>query len=426
MTQAALCTMEYEPLKSSLWGRFGAILAPLCLYIALWGGLCGMAGLANFGVTPLLFGAGWLFLAAFLPKKPLHSGLLLAAAGILSVLLLLLRPADCLGGAGLLLNRLFAASEAQQAYLYEKFVFVGDEAALQYLLVPLGLLSGALLGAGGRWGRLWPATLLTLLFCGGSAYLGVPPQPGWLVLLALGTVLTLLTGRVRPPLWAVGGALGLLAALTAILFLLFPGESAPLSAWEEGARDALAGHTVAYGEAVAATPPPQLPQTEQSQFYWEEETAGDLGGQELQWSRKMTAWLVILLFALALFLPALFSDWIRRRRGKNRAFLTDPDAAAATRSAFLYALGWLRLGGLPTLNRPYSGYGEALENTFSPQLRRQFEAVLPLWQEAAYSPHPMGEDQRRAMAEFLDAAQAQSWDKLNRWGRFKAKYILAL
>ena len=135
---------------------------------------------------------------------------------------------------------------------------------------------------------------------------------------------------------------------------------------------------------------------------------------------------MILLFALVLFLPALLSDLQKRRRAKNRAGLDGPDSGASIRAMFLYTLRWLYLGGLAPANIPFSGYTGQIEAVFSQEIRAGFEEVLPLWQEAAYSGHQLGEAERARMRRFMETTTRSVWDGLGRRGRLLAKYVYAL
>jgi len=408
---------EASPLPGRLWGA----LRTLLLYATLWGCLCDMAALGALPLLPLLTGGIPCLLLPLLPDRPRRRVALALAVGSLLVLLFLWGTWG--DGVKYALNRLLAASEARQSYLYERFSLTAPEgqwpALLRSALLILGLAAGGLLSLPGKGISLLAFGGL----CGVEAYLGLSPTFGWCALLTVGILLTLLERWESSLPWLAVGALALVWGLT---LTLFPGESLPLSTWEEGARDRLALQTVAYGELPQATPTPPPPEEDHSQFFQEEDTAGALGGFQLTWTRPMKAGLAIALFALLLFLPALLSDRARRRREANLRALDHPDSAQATRNAFLYALRWLRLGGLDLPNGPYSHLTGPISDRFSPELAGQFQALLPLWQEAAYSAHPIPSEGRQAMRAFADAAKGAAWEKLGRWERFKATYITPL
>lgn len=129
---------------------------------------------------------------------------------------------------------------------------------------------------------------------------------------------------------------------------------------------------------------------------------------------------------MILFLPAILSDWFKRRRTKNRQGLDDPDNSAAVRAMFLYAMRWLRLGGLNLTNLPYSAYSVQIGETLSLELQALYEATLPIWQEAAYSGHDVSGGQRAQMRGFMEQVRQRVWDELDRKGRFLARYVRAL
>jgi hypothetical protein len=300
---------------------------------------------------------------------------------------------------------------------------------MRWALALLGLLTGLLLGTAARYGQRWAAGVCFCAFAGAAAYLGVSPTARWLCLLSAAAALWLLepgrTGQFAFLLRA-GGVTLAAVGLFALVWALSPVENPALSAWEEHARDVLAQDSVAYADQAAlqqtSTPEP----TENPQPVQEEDAALDVGGEDAPWLRPLRAGLLIVLFALLLFVPSLLSDWQKRRRARNRAGLNSPDCAAAVRAAFLYAMRWLTVGGLSPENCPYSGYAPQIAQRFSPQLCTQFQAALPLWQEAAYSDHPMTQNQRGQMLSFSTLAQQTVWEQLDRKGRFLAKYVYAL
>jgi hypothetical protein len=386
-----------------------------------------MAALSDLGVLPLTAGAALTVLLALLPKKARRVGLL--AALVVALALTLAQWQAVADGVKLLLNRFAAASELRQAYTYTRFTISAAEdqwdTCIQAALLVLGLTLGAVCATARRW--KWMTAALFLVYAASVAYLGVSPAPRWSVALVAAVGLCLMEpGDLH---WSrlawVGGGLAMFAILCALIFSLAPGEDAALSAWEEGARDYLALETVAYGDAQQQTQT-QPPVEEEDQFYREEDALADTDGEDQDWEAPVAPVLVIALFALLLFIPSVFSDLRKKRIARNRAGLHDPDDPTAIRASFLYALRWLRLGGLEIRNVPFGGYSGQVEALLSPAYRAEFEAVVPLWQEAAYSSHPMTKEQRETMARFLEDTQQQVWDHLGRRKRFLVKYFYAI
>lgn len=418
---------EFTPRQR--WLRRGAEgLRALAFYAALWACLTRMAGLGGAGALPLCLGG---VLCAALCLTPERSRARYAAAGaglILFFLLLLLFRGTALDGAKLLLNRFFAASEGRQAYTYQMFETApgAGTGEVRRALLPLGLAVGAACAfAPGR-------VTLFALFALFAAWLGVTPGTAPLILLSAALMFSL------PPLpqtgWKGEALAGLscglaLCAVCAGAVLAFPGESAALSAWEERARDALASDTVAYLDAWEApeepeeTPPPE--DSEETPPPEEQDRTLDLS---LLLTRRSfwPALLAILLLALALFVPSVWRDKLQKRRAVSRAGLDDPDPAAAVRAALPYALRWLALGGLSPRNVPLGEYAGEIGERFSPALQAEFTAILPLWQEAAYSDHPMGEAQRVAAQSFTEHAKAAARERMGNRQRFLAAFVYGL
>ncbi|MGX8699568.1 MAG: hypothetical protein ACSW8F_06520, partial [bacterium] len=328
------------------------------LYAAVWLCLSRMAGVGFTGAGFLLPG----LLVSLAPRKRWGIG---AGAALLGLGMLLFS----LDGVKLLLNRLMLASMERQAYLYNLFPTAGGAFGLS--LAALGLLAGALLSLGGT----LAAGLLVLALCAGAAYLGVTPGFGYCFFLMLAVAFRLAEPR-RAALLLV--TLTVCAAFL-VSFFLFPGEDLALSQWEERTRDRLALSTMGTAPAL---PPEQNPavsaQTQERVFYREEETLGDVGGGMALPVPPPVA-LILILLALLLFVPALFRDFLEKRRQRNRRFLKEADNALAAQGMFLHALKWLRLAGVEAGNAPYS----ALE--VPPPLRDAYAEALPLWQEAAYA-----------------------------------------
>lgn len=394
-------------LGAALWRCALALL----LYAALWGCLCSLGALSWRGILPLLPGAAASGLLPLLPKRvrrwalPVCAGLALGGIALLG--------SRFFGGCGLFLNRLFAASEARQRYLYEKFTVPGvtTDDMLRALL-PLGLLSAPLCAAAHS---RWPGCVLFTGLLGLMVWLGLLPAAPWLLLLAAAAVLPFLTLR------ADAAALCLAAlGLAATVFLLFGGTQEGLARWAETARDTLAPQTVAYADAANAfrsEPDTQPPQTQNPPESAQEATDTEPNRHAL-WTV-----LAILLAMLLLFVPSIWSDRLRRRRERLRAGLDDADNAACVRATFLYALRWLRLGGLKLENRPYSEMTGRLAAAY-PALAEPFAAVIPLWQRAAYSEAPCTADDRANMQAFLQEAICTAKETMSGLTCLKSRFVL--
>lgn len=397
------------------------------VYLASVGALCSMAGL---GRTLLgAWGPGMMLLLAlcFLPERTkLQSIVRLSLFLLLGVAVLVLWE-SVRDGACLFLNRLFAASELQQAYLYEKLPVHAPQAeqagCLQTAAILLGLLLAQLLTLPSRFSR----TFVLAALCGAMAYLGVLPERGWLIALAGCLLLTLLPqdGGLRP--WRLLPIAAAFVLLAAGCLLLPETENAQLSAWEERARDSLAIQTVAYGEFPTQQDVrmEQSPQSE-SPLFRQEPMQSTLDGDREPLSRPIRAALVIFLLLLILFVPSIYLDRLKKKRERNRTGLSDADARVCICASFRYVLRWLRLAGLEPENVPFASYSEKIKTIFGSEIAAQYLQILPLWQEAAYSTHEMTEQQRAQMRAFLQTAVSLVWQKLSKKQRLWTTYWLAL
>ena len=428
MAQGILCKTELPGGQGSLtWWRAAAAAL---LYGALWACLCSMAGLGAVGLWALLPGAVAVLLAVLLPKRALLPGL-----GLLALCLLLLvgfRGSAALDGVRLFLNRLFLASEAQQAYTYQLFqVAPGEETGrLQWGLLTAGLATGLLLGSLSRFRLSLGLGAVVLAYAGFSAYLGVSPAAGWTALLAAASILNLaLPGKTgqRPRLLPAGVLTLALAVLCGVIFLAFPGEHPTLSAWDDQARDALSLHTTAYVNQLQMEEITQeRARQEEKEFFREEETSADLDGDAPELLRRWPLLLAILIAAVLLFVPAVLRDRLKKRRALQRAGLEDPDPAVRISACFLYSMRWLRAAGLPMTNQPYARYREAIAARFSPELGAEYEGILPLWQAAAYSEEPLSEQDSARMQTYLEHARSAAWGKLRPAQKLYVRWIAAL
>lgn len=397
------------------------------VYLASVGALCSMAGL---GWTLLgAWGAGTVLLLAlcFLPEQAKIQSIVRLSLFLLLGAAVWVLWESARDGVCLFLNRLFAASELQQAYLYEKLPVYAPQAeqagCLQTAAILLGLLLAQLLTLPGRSSRVLVLTAL----CGVMAYLGVLPERGWLITLAGCLLLTLLPqdGGLRP--WRLLPIAAAFVLLAASCLLLPETENAQLSAWEERARDSLAIQTAAYGELPAQQDAPveQTPQSE-SPIFRPEPMQSTLDGDREPLSRPICAALVIFVLLLLLFVPSVYLDRLKKKRERNRAGLSDADARVCICASFRYVLRWLRLAGLEAKNVPFEQYADQIGAILGPEAAAQYLQVLPLWQESSYSTHEMTEQQRAQMRAFLQAVPPLVWQKLSRTRRFWVTYWLAL
>ena len=311
--------------------------------------------------------------------------------GILTVWLLFRFP-SVLDGGKLLANRIFALSEQTQSYEYDYFGTSGSSAADAVLW--LSILAGTLCS-------LWENKFNAVL-CGvwilAMAYFGVTPGILWLTALVLAGLLNLVPGQHR---WFYDLIVGILTVAIALAAARFaPEPSRVVSTLDDRLRDALSVQSVVYEQTPIPTevPEPEIvpqPDTRQEQ--------PDHGVQ-----KAVINILFILLAALTLallFVPAVIKDRAARRSEKARIGLEDPDHSAAIRAMYLYAQRWNRLSD-STQEIP-------------PQ-------VYAIWQEAAFSDHPMREAQRETVHAYLKETAQKVWKEADWKKRLNIRYRICL
>ena len=415
-----------------------ALLPQLCLYAALAAVLCPLFGVTGEWLA-LLPGAAILCIILLLPKGWARAARGAAVMGAILVPVLL--PAANSGMLALA-NRLFAASEAVNAYAYFRFAVTEgeDPVSIRAALSAVFLLLGAVSSMGGH--RLCAGFLL-IGVASLEAYFGVTPGP-WRNLL-LFSVLALLFADGDRDVKNGGILLAGIAVVTLIVFLLFPRPIRAVEARSEQLRDTF-GSTVMTMAHPSAPPETEKNLTHQESRQHEEFTQQD-DSREGTWREfareteteqeislpHRTDWLRIILLLLLVvalllvpFLPFLLLTRARRCTEEKLAEFSVPDNAAAIRAMFVHIMDWLREGGLKTDNRPFSAYKEAVEELLGRQYAERFGKAVPLWQEAAYSAHAMTDEQRFSVQELLDITAAELYEQANRRTRLRMKYVACL
>lgn len=299
----------------------------------------------------------------------------------------LIRFPAILNGVKLFANTLFRLSEETQSYEYVYFATTGDRGA--EAVMAISLLAGIFCWL---WGNA-VSFVLAGSWVGVMAYLGV--TPAWYVLAAFffAGVLSVLPRQQR---WFHGFvAMVLIGGIGLGCVRLAPEPSKTVSQWDEDLRDTLAFSSVTYEQMPVPTevPEPEIvppPNVEQEQ--------PDHGVQ-----RKLVNVLFIILAALTLailFIPAVIKDRAAKRTEQNRDGLQAEDHGKAIHAMYLYAQRWRELG----------------ENQPVP------EDVYAIWQEAAFSDHPMTEAQRAVVHKFMAETATRVWESADWKDRLRIRY----
>ena len=111
---------------------------------------------------------------------------------------------------------------------------------------------------------------------------------------------------------------------------------------------------------------------------------------------------------------------------ERRAAFASPDCGEAIRAMFLHLTAYLDHCGKGVGNRPFSQWGVALSQTVSPEYAAQFRHAAVLFEEAAYSTHAMGEEQRAELQSLLTETERLLYDNADRRTKFRLKYVECL
>ena len=401
----------------------GTLTAALLAYGALWVCLASLGALSVRVLPFLLPGAVVAGLLPLLAKRSHRLAVLLyclLAVGVWYAA----RSTAILEGSKLFWNRLAAASEAKQRYLYDKFAVIGSVEQLPVAMLPLGLLTGLWYGwslcSRVRALGLVPGTLL--LF--GLAWLGIAPRTGWLALLLLSLIGCLVLPTHPLPLRLRIGVLLATALICLTVWQLLPGTSTSVQAFSEGFRDRLAVRTLAYGSQADLLAQAESEALEETRPFSTQDAASEAEA-DVPHTRLEEALPLILLTLLLLFVPAVWRDRLNRRRAANRAWMQADNPRLRAEQGFLSAMRWLFAAGLEETNQPYPAYLTAISN-WDPKLGQEFEKTVPLWLEAAYSTHEITAEAAAQIAAFQDAARQLAWKRMSLRQRFRVSCLLGL
>ena len=341
-----------------------------------------------------------------------------------------------------LCNLLFAASEAVNAYAYEYFQTAADASPVPALVLLAAALAGLLLSAL-MWGNRVVPLVTALALAGGEIWLGLtPPAAVNVPIFALLALLALPADPLR-------GRLVLLPAIAAVFLsvqLLAPGVRVGLEETSEHVRDRL-DPVEQLVSGADHTPQQEPPQTSREENRLDTETAGEASGdtqntqdyqhiyeqeQEISPPKRIdylnVAVLTLLILALLTlpFLPFVLFDARRRRALERRAAFDSPDCGKAIRALFLHLTAYLDSCGKGGGNQPFAQWDGTLTHTLSPEYAARFRQAAALFEEAAYSTHTMGEEQRAELQSLLNETEQLLYDGADRKTKLRLKYLECL
>ena len=334
-----------------------------------------------------------------------------------------------------LCNRLFAASERANAYAYDYFPTPGNQsAALALVCTAFFVISYFSLA------MLLRSSIMLLFFAvtsaGLQAYLGLSLS-AWgngLLFFALGLGLVLFSAPKKNifPF----AALALLVFIITAVFL--PGVDAATEVLSEKVRDSLALVT-RKEDALARENLDSALETRhvnsRSLLTGEEKASVNreyrlLTVEEQQISQPH--WIdylrIILLLILSAgvvvlpFLPFLYLNARRKKAQEARRLFQAENAGEAVRAMFRHAVKYLENGGCGGGNQPFCQWVENWNDYLPESYRVQYAACAALFEEAAYSDHPMTEAQREQTRQFLAETERIFFDEADWKEKLRLRY----
>lgn len=294
-------------------------------------------------------------------------------------------------GMKLLANTMFRRSEETQAYEYVYFAATGSSVAEAVAFAACLLGSMTVLWGSGV------CAVTAGVWLGAMAYFGVTPGVVWLAAALLAGVLMVLPEQ---RLLYGGIAAVLIASLALVCTTLAPEPNPAISDLDEQLRDLLAFRSVAYEQMPVPT---QVPEPEMIPPPDVQQEQPDHGVQP-----KFVNVLFLLLATLTLallFIPAFIQDHAAKCSEKTRQGLRDGNPAKAIQAMYLYAMRWREAGG---------GTEPVPENVYA------------IWQEAAFSDHPMTDAQAETVRLYMKETAQTAWNQADRRQKLRIRYRLYL
>lgn len=361
-----------------------------------------------------------------------------AALMAASLSLLFFLPTARLSGMALC-NQVFSASEKANAYAYDYFQ-IPEKQSTAFAWT---LASVFVAGYFGMTFALRSRALLLLAAIGAAlaqAYFGLSlPAGGNIALfLTLGLGLVLFSVPKKSALPFAAAAL-LIAFLTAVIW---PGVDAATETASESVRDRLALVTRQEERATGENPDSVMETrhvNSRSLLTGEEESPQNrtyrlLTVEEQRISRPR--WIDYLKIALLLllsaavvalpFVPFLFLNARRKKALEARALFQAENPGEALCTMFRCAAAYLENGCCGGGNRPYSKWPESWQKSLPEEYQKQFIACASLFEEAAYSNHPMTEAEREQMRLFFAETERIFFDEADWKEKLRLRYVKCL
>lgn len=349
-------------------------------------------------------------------------------SGVLLIGVLVLfavKQAQITAGMALAANRLYDIGEKAQAYVYERFcIAVGAEEQEQCLRMAV-IWCGCIVGIPAavptasvrRWICIGMAAAVMLCF----AYFGLLPNKIFIALLLFSLLIAAGSGRIKTIL-----PLLLMATLLfSAVIIIDPGENVAVSKADEQLRDRLAVETARFDGEQNKNSDERVQgkknDNKSSLTKW-------IGGvmAKKKGGRLFAVLALILLILLILFVPAVIHDKLEKKRHRNRIGIYDEDPATAVRAMFPYIAKWLKVYGIEFTNMPFSAFTVQVKDRISEQYAFEYDKMLSVWKEAAYSNHRITEEHRSEMFAFMNDTIELTKNKISRTEKARVRFRLAL
>lgn len=324
------------------------------------------------------------------------------------------------GGIGLIMNSVYDASEATQAYIYNRFGTgaTADEhftmcirTAAVFLSTALGMLAALPPAAIRRALGIAAAIYSMILF----AYYGIIPATVCIAIIIAALVLVLARGGLLSVLPVLLASL----AIFGIIMLISPGENYSISRADENFRDRFALRS-AYLESDTY----QDFQDDMENQFEDEDPFSEEDNEQIFSEYKWLLPLIIFLLILAGLgvVAFLLYQRYKKRRAANREGIDSDDPRTAIVAMFPYAIRWLKAADLDVAGKNFASLVDPLRKDISEQYAKYYSSMYVLWREAAYSDHEMQEEKKYAMNEFME----ETANMVKRDLDWKGKIITAL
>ena len=302
------------------------------------------------------------------------------------------------GGLAGIMNMVYDASEAEQAYIYDRFGTGAFEEQTELCLRAGVIWASALFGLLGALPSAPARRGLGLITAAAAmaafAYYGLIPAAYCIAIAIVAILLVLARGGIL----ATVPVLLISLLLFGAVMVIDPGENYGISRVDENIRDRLALRS-AYLETDLDSAPEQKPEDIQNE---ERETEDEPYEYENEKSRLLPVLIALLITAALGAIIYLLYRRHSRRKAANREGIDAEDARTAIVSMFPYAVRWLGASEMDVQGKSFASLAEPLRTRVSEQYSKYYSSMYVLWREAAYSDHEMEEDKRTAMKEFVE------------------------